>query len=94
MIEDASKSVFVPYGEKGERLVEQLRAVGPSRDLLRRLQRFVVGVYEQAYNAMLAGDIEEIQGGNAVLTNRDAYDHQLGLRIDRPGYHEPESLIL
>ena len=94
MIEDASKSVFVPYGAEGERLVEQLRAVGPSRDLLRWLQRYTVGVYEQAYNAMLGGDIEEIHSGYAVLINRDAYDDQLGLRIDRPGYHEPESLIV
>jgi hypothetical protein len=38
--------------------------------------------------------VEEFaDGGYAVLINEDLYDEQLGLRVDRPGFQEPESLI-
>jgi len=93
MIEDATKPVFVPYGKEGKKLTEQLRADGPSRPLLRRLQRYTVGVYEQIYNQMVGSDVEELPDGYAVLINRDIYDEQLGLRVDRAGYQDPESLI-
>ena len=93
MIKDATKAVFVPYGREGEILIEQLRADGPSRWLLRRLQRYSVGVYEQVYGQMIGRDVEELPGGYAVLVNRDIYDEQRGLRVDMLGYHEPESLI-
>jgi CRISPR-associated endonuclease/helicase Cas3 len=100
MIDDAAQPVFVPYGEQGRQLVEQLRyaaAAPPSqgglRGLLRKLQRYTVGVFEDAYRRMLGVDIEELPGGYAVLTNSDMYDENLGLCIDRAGYHEPEGLF-
>ncbi len=93
MIEDATKPVFIPYGKEGEKLTEQLRTEGPSRWLLRRLQRYTVGVYEQIYNQMVGSDVEELPDGYAVLINRDIYDEQLGLRVDRLGYQDPESLM-
>lgn len=93
MIEDTTKPVFVPYG-RGRALIEQLRRDGPNRKLLRRLQRFSVGVYEQVYVKMVGSDVEELHnGGFAVLINEDLYDEQLGLRVDRLGFHEPDSLI-
>jgi CRISPR-associated endonuclease/helicase Cas3 len=94
MIEDATRPVFVPYGMEGQKLTEQLRTDGPSRWLLRRLQRYTVGVYEQIYNQMVGSDVEELPDGYAVLINRDIYDEQLGLRVDRLGYQDPESLML
>jgi CRISPR-associated endonuclease/helicase Cas3 len=93
MIDDAGKSVFVPYDLKSARLIEQLRQEGPSRWLLRRLQRYTVSVYEPIYRQMLGNDIEELPGEYAVLINPDIYDKHLGLRVDRIGYHEPETLI-
>ncbi len=93
MIDDAAKSVFVPYDHKSARLIEQLRREGPSRWLLRRLQRYTVSVFEPTYRQMLGHDIEELPGEYAVLINPDSYDKHLGLRVDRIGYHEPETLI-
>ncbi|MCA9248065.1 MAG: CRISPR-associated endonuclease Cas3'' [Planctomycetales bacterium] len=94
MIDDATVSVFVPYGKEGPRLLETLRYAGPSRQLLRQLQRYTVGVYQQAYDAMRSADIEELPSGYAILVNADAYDDRLGLRTDRIGFHEPESLVI
>lgn len=93
MIDDAAKNVFVPYRSKAKRLIKKLRREGPSRWLLRRLQRYSVGVYEHIYAKMLGSDIEELPGGYAVLINPDGYDKQLGLRVDRVGFYEPETLI-
>src|SRR5690606_22231829 len=45
-IDDQTRPVFVSYGRQGERLVNALRRYGPSRDLLRSLQRFTVGLYD------------------------------------------------
>lgn len=93
LIEDTTKPVFVPYG-KGRALIDQLRREGPSRGVLRRLQRYSVGVYEQVYARMVGRDVEELTyGGYAVLINEGLYDDQLGLRVDRPGFHEPASLM-
>jgi CRISPR-associated endonuclease/helicase Cas3 len=93
MIEDTTKPILVPFGE-GRRWIEQLRVNGPHRKLLRRLQRYTVGVYEQSYAQLVGRDVEEFaDGGYAVLINEDLYDEQLGLRVDRPGFQEPESLI-
>jgi CRISPR-associated endonuclease/helicase Cas3 len=92
-IEDLGKPVIIPYREKGREIVDQLRAFGPTRDLLRRLQRYTVSIYEHNYNAMIGSDIELLDSGYAVLINTDCYDDRLGFRVDRAGYHDPESLI-
>lgn len=92
-IKDATEPVFVPFG-KGQALIKQLRQTGPSRNLLRKLQRFVVALHEQALHRLLAsGDIELLNSGYHVLCNADLYDDHLGLRVDRPGYHEPETMV-
>ena len=95
MIEDVSRSIFVPCGEAGSGLINQLYDDGPSRKLLRRLQRFTVNVFEYMYAELIhAGDVDiSLDGGYAVLTNPDAYDQMLGLRVDRPGFMEPGTLI-
>ncbi len=94
MIEDVGKPVFVPYDSTSAKLIERLRSDGPSRWLLRRLQRYTVGIYEQVYDEMVGNDVEELADGYAVLINSDIYDSQLGLRIDRLGFHEPQSLMI
>ncbi len=94
MIDNVAQQVFVPYDERADRLIEQLRFGGPTRDVMRALQRYTVGLYEQTFRAMRdAGDIEIIEGDFAILANGTAYDAQLGLRTDRPGFYEPESLV-
>lgn len=92
-IDDATRTVFVPYG-RGHELLEQLRQDGPSRELLRRLQRYSIGLYEPVFNAMAGSDIEQLHSGYAVLINTSVYDSQTGFRSRNAGFHEPESLIM
>lgn len=92
MIDETGETVFVPHGEEGQRLIEQLREHGPDRFALRRLQRYSVTLYDQLYKRMLA-DIEVIHGQYSVLLNSSAYDKKLGIRVDRPGYVDPSALI-
>jgi hypothetical protein len=47
LINEPSISVFVPYGEEGERLCEKLRntyAIGEQRKIARKLQRYAVSL--------------------------------------------------
>lgn len=92
-IDDATHSVIIPF-QAGAKLIEQLRRDGPNRGLLRRLQRYTVGLHDYPYGALLAaGDIEILESGYGVLTNNSLYSNQLGLRIDRPGFREAEAMI-
>lgn len=98
-IEDTSETVFVPY-EDGEKLIERLRVIDgdPSRtselrNLLRRLQRYSVGLYTNVFNSLVGTDIEIMDSGYAVLVNTTCYDKDTGLRTDLQGFHEPETLI-
>jgi CRISPR-associated endonuclease/helicase Cas3 len=93
-IEDKTETVFVPYEKHGQKLIERLRREGPSRDLLRRLQRYSVGVYDRVFNAMIGTDIERLDSGYAILINESCYDPDLGFRSDQSGFHDPESLIV
>lgn len=99
-IEDTSKTVFVPYLE-GAQLIEHLREIGSDprhttelRRLLRRLQRYSIGLYTNVFNAMVRTDIEILESGYAVLVNTTCYDKNVGFRIERQGFHEPETLIV
>ena len=99
MIKDATIPVFIPYEEKGIKLIEQLRSDAKDMQprelnkLLRKLQRYSVSIYENIYRQMLGGDIQLLHEVYPILLNDSIYDKKLGLRIDRAGYHEPDSLI-
>jgi hypothetical protein len=49
-------------------------------------------LYDQLFVAMLP-DIEHVHQQYPVLLNASSYDERLGVRIDRPGYMEPSTLI-
>ncbi|MCA9059347.1 MAG: CRISPR-associated helicase Cas3', partial [Planctomycetaceae bacterium] len=97
-IADTTETVFVPYG-RGRRLIEKLRHVPTDRPdllrpLIRRLQRFSVGLYDHVFRSMVGTDIEVLSSGYAVLMNDTCYDQQLGFNADVRGFHEPDSLIV
>ncbi|MBS1828156.1 MAG: CRISPR-associated helicase Cas3' [Acidobacteria bacterium] len=61
VIEDASVPVIAPYGERWEEKVRALRAAGPSRELLRTIQPYVVSLYKQEIERLRAdGQIEMV----------------------------------
>lgn len=93
LIEDGQQqSVLVRWGE-GDRLIARLRAEGPHRGLMRRLQRYSVTLYDyQLRRLMSSGDIVMCEGF-AIQANEDLYHPQLGLLSDPPAC-DPASLVI
>ena len=91
MIDDDSASVVVRYGES-DALVAALRASGPTRSVLRRLQRYTVGIPRRRLSDLLsAGMVEELRvpsdpdrpSGIFLQTDPSAYDKVFGLDLFR-----------
>ena len=82
MIDDRnSHTVYVRYDEQADKLLEQLRG-HPDRELLRKLQRYSVTLYDRQFQEMLQrGAIEEINAGYFVQSAVGAYDVTLGLKV-------------
>lgn len=80
MIDDSNThTVYVRYGKEVDDWLVELK-FHPSKELLRKLQRYSVTVYDYQFNAMLAkGDIEEISAGYYAQSGGGIYDDQLGL---------------
>ena len=93
MIDDqASAAVIVRYGGN-EPLIRSLLAVGPKRDIMRRLQRFTVTVPRRTLSGLLEkGFVEEPHPGVYVQTMPSLYSEVFGLDLCRDGL-APEDLI-
>ena len=75
------KTIYIPLGE-GEQLIQRLRSGEHSRALFRALGQYGVSVYPQHFEALyLAGDLEVLEDGSAVLTNRALYNNNTGLSM-------------
>ncbi|SLM14466.1 CRISPR-associated helicase Cas3 [uncultured spirochete] len=58
--DSAMKTILIPY-EKGASLIRELKQIGPSSRILRKLQRYTVNVYANQFERMRAREsIEEI----------------------------------
>ncbi len=93
MIDDrASAAVIVRYGENGP-LIRALLAVGPKRDIMRRLQRFTVTVPRHTLASLREkGFVEEPHPGVYVQTMPSLYSAVFGLDVYRDAL-APEDLI-
>ena len=82
MIDDANThTIYVKYEEEVDGWLQELR-FHPNRELLRKLQRYSVTVYDRQFNAMLdRGDIEEVSSGFYAQCNSNVYDDKLGLLV-------------
>lgn len=94
IIDDAmQKTILVPYGE-GEKFIAELKANGPERWLLRKLQRYSVNIYNDQFCALLnRGSIEEVSPGLFALTCKIEYNDVVGLLIDEMP-NDPTSFIV
>ena len=105
LIEDGfTRSVIVPYGEANQRL-DDLRSLGPNRDTLRGLQRFIVNIYPDAFSKLdeagavaqvKAGFKQEVIEGVWVLTPgfERLYDEKYGLVVGDDPIADPKALII
>ena len=94
IIDDSvQKSIIVPY-EEGEGLINILKAKGPERWLMRKLQRYTVNIFNNEFDALLKeGAIDEVQPNTFVLTGDSYYSQALGLLISQNNF-EPEDFII
>jgi CRISPR-associated endonuclease/helicase Cas3 len=87
-IRDAGISVAVPWRERGTQVVYELKAHGPSRDRLRRIQPYVVSVFRKTLDDLLAQSavsplMERADDGTAglyLLHERKGYDERFGIQ--------------
>jgi CRISPR-associated endonuclease/helicase Cas3 len=97
LIEDGfTKSIVVPYG-LAETHVQELRIKGPTRDVLRKLQRFIVNIYPEAFVKLAnAGCLEEVSEGIFVLSNpyQSYYDNTFGLVTGDETQADPAALVV
>ena len=52
LIDQSTHGILIPYGV-GRKYIEELKTVGPSRALMRKLQRYLVNVYDHEFNQLL-----------------------------------------
>lgn len=91
--ETQQASVIVAYGE-GAELIRKLELEKPTRQLRRRLQRFVVNLPLYLHAKLLAaGALRELHPGIYVQGHRNLYDDALGFCPDRSIIYEPDELI-
>ncbi len=93
MIDDASVAVIVRYEDADDWLVK-LRTIGPKRDIMRRLQRYVVNIPRRRLIELIEkGLVEELgvpprlesPSGIFVQTMPSAYSETFGLDLFRDG---------
>ena len=93
MIDDGSVPIVVRYGDNG-RLVDQLRAVGPKRLVMRRLQRFTVTVPQGLVRDLLQkGFVEDMHPGVYVQTLESLYSESFGLDVFREALTSEETIL-
>ena len=93
MIPDTSVAVLVRYGSSGP-LLDALRAAGPKRDIMRRLQRYAVSVPRSAISQLLKrGFVEEMHPGVFVQTLPALYSDTFGFDIFRDGLTPQDAMI-
>jgi CRISPR-associated endonuclease/helicase Cas3 len=87
----AYRSIIVRYeGEQknSSKLIEQLRYAGPSRNLLRKLQRFSVSVPAYTVEQLRRKGMVEDMEGYVVQTSPELYKPGLGLVLDEEEWNE------
>lgn len=82
IIEDEQDTIIVQYGQVSDRMLSELRYAGPSRGLMRRLQRNMVNVPVRQREGLVRGNhVEEVHPGIFVQSDSTAYDNRVGLRV-------------
>lgn len=90
--ESGYKPVLVWHGE-GEKLIEELKRLGPTRALMRKLQRHTVSLPDRQLATLeRSGDVAVVLPGLYAQHSAKLYDARLGLLTTGPEY-APEELI-
>lgn len=88
-----SVAVIVRYGDD-EEAISALRAAGPTRDVMRRLQRYTVNIPKRVFAQMLeAGAFEEIGAGLYVQGPASVYSEMFGIDFNWNGLSIEDGII-
>jgi len=81
LIDSETKTVYIPRG-KGEMLIRRLREGERGRELFRKLGQYSVSVYPNHFTALgMAGALEMLEDGSAILADETLYDDHTGLSL-------------
>ncbi|MDR2489834.1 MAG: CRISPR-associated helicase Cas3' [Spirochaetaceae bacterium] len=82
-----SYAILVPY-KKGAEYIEALKKIGlPEWNLLRKLQRYTINIYEREFiHLREQGSLEEILPGVFALNNTVEYCEKTGLALDETAF--------
>jgi CRISPR-associated endonuclease/helicase Cas3 len=90
--DQGQRQVFVLW-DAGAELIETLKKIGPNRDLMRRLQRYTVTLYDYQWKKQVASGDLAIHEGFILQKSETLYHPELGLLPEVPDY-EPMSLVV
>ena len=79
LIDENTSGVIIAYDGLAQKLISQLRAEGPTRDLMRRLQPYTVDVYQPQYQRLRDAAAIEQCDNVGILLDLSLYDANTGL---------------
>lgn len=89
LIDQNTRTVYVPYGEAGAALVDRLRAGECSKALYRALGRCAVSVYDKHFEALYragalltAREVPALDTDSAILADMRLYSETMGLSLE------------
>jgi CRISPR-associated endonuclease/helicase Cas3 len=92
LIDDKYQTILVRYG-KSDELLELLSRIGPTRDLMRKLQRYAVNIPARLFvHLAKTGDVYPIHSGIYAQVGNKLYDETLGVITD--GEIAPDDLVV
>ncbi len=94
LISEESESVVIPFDDDACRLVGALESGFGKREILRKLQPYVVQVRRRRLRELLAaGAVRIVDGTVTVLEQGEMYDPVLGLLPRDPNDRDPQELM-
>lgn len=90
--DEGQRQILVGWGE-GAELIELLKKIGPNRDLMRKLQRHSVTLYEHQWKKLLGSGDLKMHNDFIIQESETLYHPDLGLLPEVPDY-APKSLVV
>jgi hypothetical protein len=82
MIRNDTKTIIIPWGQEGEKRVDDLRTCFvETKDMLRGLQRYSVQIHPKSLEK-IKGNVEKIKDEYWVLNNMNSYSKSTGLNLE------------
>ena len=94
LIDDKHYAPVIVCYEEGEKLIEQLKRIGPERWLMRKIQRYIVNLPKYVHTKLRnEGAIMEVHPGIFVQQYGAMYHDDLGFCADKSMIYEPDDLM-